>query len=189
MTNETLNITSIYNKYHNDILRYIKLKVHSVELAEELTNDTFIKVNNALKTYDGTLSTMNTWLHVIANNAILDYYRSKFNRDLQNEENVSEFTDENGTELFSFVSDSDSAKDLERAELMERIRIAFANLKPKYQRIADLFFIQEMSHIEICEICDLPIGTVKGMISRCKDMLQAQLKNTSIMEGIKVVAE
>ena len=181
-----LNITTIFNKHYNEILNYISTRIRNTDIAEELTSDTFIKANNALKTFDSKESSMSTWLHTIANNNIKDYLRSKQCKVKASEENVSDYTDENGNELYSFVSDSDTAREIESNELMNTINKAFANLKPKYKRIADLYFIEQYGYIEIAEMCEVPEGTVKGMISRCREMLQSQLQTESRMQGIRV---
>jgi len=181
-----LNITTLFNKHYTEILNYVNSRIKNYAIAEELTSDTFIKANNALKTFDSKQSSVTTWLHTIANNTIKDYLRSKQCKVKASEDNVSEYTDENGNELFSFVSDSDTSSEIESNELMNTINKAFANLKPKYKRIADLFFIDQLSHAEIADMCEVPLNTVKVMISRCKDMLQAQLISESKMQGIRV---
>ena len=175
-----LNITGLYNSYYSYILLYITRKIYNSDIAEELTNDVFINADKALKDFDGTKSNVKTWLHNIAKNITIDYNRSKRYKDKLKEDNVSEYTDENGNELFSFVSDNSTSQALESSELMNTINKAFATLKPKYRRIADLYFIEQYSHAEIMEICDVPEGTVKGMINRCKEMLQAQLQGEMV---------
>lgn len=175
-TEKVLTIENLYNRYHNDILNYINFSIRNLHIAEELTNDTFVKANNALNTYNSDLSAIYSWLRNIARNTIIDFMRSKYSHNKAKEQNVSDYTDENGNELFSFVSDNDTCSKLESKELLKTIKFAFANLKPKYQRIAELYFIQECSYVEISEICQIPLGSVKGMISRSREMLQSQLQ-------------
>jgi len=51
-----------------------------------------------------------------------------------------------------------------------------STLKPKYQRIAELYFLQDKPYNEVAELLEIPLGTVKGMINRVRTMLQAELK-------------
>jgi RNA polymerase sigma-70 factor (ECF subfamily) len=179
-------ITELYNTHYSSILGFITRSIYNSDDAEELASDTFINANKGLKGFDSSKSNAKTWLRTIAKNLIVDYSRSKRYKDKLAEDNVSEYTDENGNELFSFTSDNNTAQTIESNELQNVINKAFANLKPKYKRIADLYFIEQYSYAEIIEMCDVPEGTVKGMISRCKEMLQSQLQGESMMLGIGV---
>ena len=73
---------------------------------------------------------------------------------------------------------------MESNELNIGINNAFANLKPKYKRIAELYFLEDKQYNEIAEICNVPMGTVKGMISRCREMLQSELNNVRTMSKV-----
>ena len=95
--------------------------------------------------------------------------------------NVDSFVDEKGNELFTFVSDNSTSKDVENKELKAVILAAFNNLKPKYQKIAHLFFLEEKKIEEIADSCEMPVGTVKGMIFRCREQLQGQLEGAKML--------
>ncbi len=60
-------------------------------------------------------------------------------------------------------------------ELKKRINRAFNTLKPNYKRIAELFFLDGKKYHEIAEICQIPMGSVKGMINRARTLLQMEL--------------
>jgi RNA polymerase sigma factor (sigma-70 family) len=92
---------------------------------------------------------------------------------------VSDFVNpESGEEKFDFVSGSSSEANfrVENSEMHRKIRKALRNLKPQYKKIALLYFVQDLKYEEIAEICNVPIGTVKGMISRCREQLESELK-------------
>lgn len=169
---ETIN--QIYVKYHNDILHYICSKIKNIVLAEELSNDVFVKANRYLHSYDANKSKLNTWLYNIANSVIIDNFRK--DKNLYLNINVDNYTDEKGNELFSFISDNKTDSKIIRKELSNSIDIAFGSLKPKYIKIANLYFKEQKQYSEIAEICEIPIGTVKGMINRCREKLQEKLQ-------------
>ena len=118
----------IYTENYEGVLRHINMRVQDMSVAEELTNDVFMKVHKHLGDYDETKSAIPTWVRFIANNIVIDHFRS-----------------------------------------------SFRSLKPKYRRVAVLYFMNQKQYKEIAEILDIPMGTVFGMISRCRAMLQESL--------------
>jgi RNA polymerase sigma-70 factor (ECF subfamily) len=166
----------IHAKHFNEILNYIKFKVNCVEDAEEICIDTFEKACRYMDSFDESKSKLGTWLHNIANTCISDHYKKDGNAYRYNEISTSDFADEeSGLDRFQFVEVESADSLAENNELHNKIVRAFRSLKPKYRKIATLYFLREKEYAEIAEICDVPMGTVKGMISRCRAMLQMEL--------------
>lgn len=177
-----LNFESVYNEYHKRIQFYINGKVKNSDAAQELCADVFIKVNDNLVYYMGEIAGLSTWIYSIAKNTVIDYYRVDKSKHYTN---VSNFADaETGKETFQFVASESYEVDsvLENSELSNRINNAFASLKPNYRRIAELYFIDDKQYNEIAEICNIPLNTVKGMIHRCRAMLQESI-NKELIHG------
>jgi RNA polymerase sigma-70 factor (ECF subfamily) len=173
-TTETMNFNQVYAKFYNQILHYVNTKVNNINDAEDITAKVFVNAYKHFDKYNESVSKMTTWLHFIANNAVIDFFRA--NKYHATDVHVSDFVDETGKEMFEFVG-TDGNDVSNNRELREAILKAFASLKPKYRRIANLYFMHEKEYSEIAEICNVPLGTVKGMINRCRTMLQAQLVN------------
>ncbi len=166
-------IESLYKLHYQGILNFINMKLHNLEVAEELANDTFIKAMQNRHLYNSDKSSISTWLYNIAKNCVIDYYR-KDNSDKYI--NVSNFTDESGKEMYQFTDDSRNDIILENKELSESIKKAMSTLKPKYQKIAQMYFIADKPYNEIAEALEMPVGSVKSMIFRIKEMLQGRLQ-------------
>jgi len=180
-TMPVVSIESLYKLHYGAIYNFINMKLHNVEVSEELTNDTFIKANNNMYQFNADKSKLLTWLYNIAKNCVIDYYR----KDQSDKYiNVSNFNDaETGKEIFQFADISDSQRTdtiLENKELFANVQKAMSKLKPKYQKIAELHFIADKPYNEIAELLEMPLGSVKGTINRIKAMLtsQAELKYT-----------
>jgi RNA polymerase sigma-70 factor (ECF subfamily) len=171
----TGNITGVYNEFYNQVKFFINGKVKDEMTAEDLTADTFMKVQRFISQYDSK-NAFTTWLYSIANNRVIDYWRTK-NAKFGKNINVDGYVDEDGNELFQFEASNDVQETIESNESMNTINSAISRLKPKYQRIAELFFIKEMEYNEIAELCEVPLGTVKGMVFRCREMLQSELES------------
>lgn len=163
----------IYAKHFNVILNYLKYKVSCVEDAEDICIETFVKACRYMDSYDENQSKVSTWLHNIANSCIVSYYRSSVYTD--KETCVSDIVDSEGRQTFVFKSDVEISDTVESKEFQHKVAKAFRSLKPKYRKIATLYFLREKEYKEIAEICQVPMGTVKGMISRCRAMLQMEL--------------
>lgn len=68
------NIEDVYINHVDLVYRYIFLLVHNKEVAEDLTQETFIKVFRNFSQFNG-LSNLNTWIIKIAKNTTYDYFK------------------------------------------------------------------------------------------------------------------
>ena len=171
--NETFE--EVYNKNYNSIYHYVNFKIKDSEIAKDITQDVFIKLHKNFDKYDVYMAKLNTWLRTIANNAIIDYIRSKANKNSLVNISVNQSIDDDNKEYLQLPDNSTNDNTAENNELLDKLGTAFDNLKPKYKQIAEMFFIQELTYKEIEAILNIPMGTVKGMINRCRTKLQKQL--------------
>ncbi len=145
---------------HQSRLRKLlrKLTHNDVALADELAQETFIKVYQSIASFKGKAK-FSTWLYRIAYNTFISHQRRK---KLMEEEYTPENFDEAGQDL----------------RLNESIDIAkaLAQLPFRQQAIFDLHYQQGFSHHEISEILALPLGTVKSDLLRGRETLKKHLK-------------
>ena len=176
---KTLSFEQVYNEYYPIILNYVRSKINNQLNAEDITAKVFIKVYQNFKTYNSEKGKLNTWIYTIANNTLIDFFRcDKSNNYIS----VNGFTDDNGKETHEFIASSsyNTDKIIDNMELKKRINRAFNKLKPNYRKFAQLFFIEQKKYEEIADILQVPIGTVKGTINRCREQLMNDLKNCYI---------
>src|SRR5690625_3630884 len=69
----------IYDKYHQDLYRFIFYMVKNKQLTEDLVQEVYIKVLNSYDTFRGE-SSQKTWLFSIARHVTIDYFRSQKRR-------------------------------------------------------------------------------------------------------------
>jgi RNA polymerase sigma-70 factor (ECF subfamily) len=178
--NMPLQFNGIYKQNYSDILNYVNFKLHNINDSEEITNDVFVNFFNNIRNYDES-NQLNTVLYSYAKNAIIDFARKRL---LDKHINVSEITNvETGREVFQFVDNSNNDT-IENKELGNSITNAINNLTTKYKKIAELFFIKDQPYDEIAIACEIPLGTVKAMISRVRTMLQANNALKRVYQGI-----
>jgi len=69
--------TELYQSQYSSVYFYIFGKIGNKEEAEDLTHDIFLSVYKHFDSYDETKAKLNTWLYVIVNNRLINYYKSR----------------------------------------------------------------------------------------------------------------
>jgi RNA polymerase sigma-70 factor, ECF subfamily len=137
--------------------------------AEDLTQDIFLKIFKALKTFDRRAN-FQTWLISISRNLCIDHYRSV------RKERETMARDVDASELVPVSRERGPHSVLEQIDLKQRIRQALAELPPTLRQAVVLRDLQEFSYQEIADQLGLPEGTVKSRINRGRLELARQLK-------------
>lgn len=70
-------LEALYVEQHNNIVHYIYRKILNWEDAEDIAQDVFASCCKNIDRYDEEKSSLLTWLYVIANNKLKNYYRDK----------------------------------------------------------------------------------------------------------------
>jgi RNA polymerase sigma-70 factor (ECF subfamily) len=172
--NNIKEFNKVYKNNKNYVLNFINHRMTHSAVAEDIAAETWRKAAKYFNTFDGNKSKIKTWLCTIAKNLITDEFRKGMKAF--SIETINEYKEVDKQRNAFAVNSADS--DIIRKEVSSSIKNAFDALKPKYRVIADLFFIEQKSYDEISEITDLPLGSVKGMLSRCRAMLQSDLHQT-----------
>ena len=181
------NNTEIYNTYHKLVFGQVMKMVKNYHDTEDVTSEVFrkiVRLNSKPETrFDGDKSAFGTWLRTIVISVTLDFFKTNHQDRFTA---VSDFVNGEGSEAFQF--DAPQAKSPEKLmtenELKMRIIKAFRELKPKYRKVAMLYFMREQSYQEISDFVNVPIGTVKGMLSRARKELQRELKGLYNFEPV-----
>ena len=146
-------LKTIYSMYSSSLYGVISRIITHTELAEDVLQETFVKIWQSAKNYDETKGRLFTWMMNIARNLSIDKLRSKdFKNSLKNQdiENNVSFVDEQNKVTFN--PDVLGVKQL------------VSNLKPDLQAVLDLVYYKGFTHVEAAEELDLPLGTVKTRI-------------------------
>lgn len=90
LTNE-----EIYTQYRDKVFGYVKNHVNSIEDAEDITSDIFVKIYSKLDTYDESKASLSTWIYSMTSNTVIDFYRtshihSEIPEDLTEDKNTVE---------------------------------------------------------------------------------------------------
>jgi RNA polymerase sigma-70 factor (ECF subfamily) len=167
------NFNQLYAENYNKTVIYVNFRIRDLQKSEEITNDAFMKIYKHFDEFDQSKGKFTTWLYQIVKNTMIDYIRADYEKKYTVK--VSGYVNDDGEETFQYTSDEATDEGLENAELSTKIEKAFNKLKPAYRNIAELYFIKQMKYDEIVTATGLPMGSVKGMISRCRELLQNNL--------------
>jgi RNA polymerase sigma-70 factor (ECF subfamily) len=137
--------------------------------AEDLTQDIFLKIFKALKTFDRRAN-FQTWLISISRNLCIDHYRSV------RKERETMARDVDASVLAPVSRERGPYGELEQVDLKHLIRVALAELPPTLRQAVVLRDLQEFTYQEIADQLGLPEGTVKSRINRGRLELARQLK-------------
>ena len=141
-----------------------------VQLAEEVTEDTFFQVWRQAPRFDPTRGTAMAWIMTIARSRALDAWRSAPPFDSQPDYEV-----DSGEQTQS----QDAPPDLLSAiEQTDQLHAALASLDALPRQLVALAFFRGLSHDEIATTTGLPLGTVKSHIRRALAQLKAALNPT-----------
>lgn len=170
----------LIRRYERPVFSLIFRMVRDRELAEDLAQDTFIKVLNHIDRYRPEFK-LSSWLFKIANNVAIDHLRRRQLDTISMDGSPhAQTADAIEATSFDVVVDQESAlEELEAKEMGTAIERAIASLRPEYRSCIMLRHVEDRSYEEIAATLDLPLGTVKTYIHRARHELRKAL------EGLK----
>lgn len=171
------NFNVVYKEQQPKVLKYVKLKVYPhLECADEIVNDVFLKVYQNLDKFDSTKSNIKTWIFTIANNCVIDYFRSI---KLEKASKTNYLDSKHQTDaMYSINSTNTTDGDMIYSETINAVKLAILKLDADMQMIAELRYFKQYKYQEIVDELNIPMGTVKTSLNRIKNYL---IKNTEIV--------
>lgn len=169
----------LIRRYQRPVYSLIFRMVRNRELAEDLAQDTFVKVLNAIESYRPEYK-FSSWIFKIANNAAIDHLRRRSLDTLSLDGSPHAENSEAIEATTLQVSDTAESPldEVANRELGTSIEAAIASLRPEYRSCILLRHVEGRSYEEIAEILELPLGTVKTYIHRARNELRILLADT-----------
>lgn len=170
----------IMDRYEKKLLSYISKKTNlSVEDAENLLQDIFIKVYKKLNYYNSSY-TFNAWIYKIAYNAILDNYKKK---DKWNHVSLDLNIDEEwNNSLLDLIEDKNAniEDNLKKQELNKKIFEIINSLDEKYKEVIILKYMEDLKYEEISDVLKIPYNTVGTLINRAKKQIKQLVEKSDL---------
>ncbi len=168
----------LIRRYERPIFSLIYRMVRDRELAEDLSQETFVKALNAIDSYRPEYK-FSSWIFKIANNAAIDHLRRRELKTLSLDGAPHAQTADaiEATALQIGDRGETPLEELEARELGGAIEEAIGRLRPEYRSCILLRHVEGRPYEEIAEILELPLGTVKTYIHRARNELREALSD------------
>ena len=166
----------LIRRYERPVFALLFRMVRDRELAEDLSQETFVKALNAIESYRPEFK-FSSWIFKIANNAAIDHLRRRELETLSLDGSPHAETPEamQATALQIGARQESPLDTVEARELGSEIEAAIGRLRPEYRSCILLRHVEGRAYEEIAEILDLPLGTVKTYIHRARNELRVAL--------------
>lgn len=156
----------LYEHHLPKIYRYVRFKVNGQSEAEDIAHEVFLSAWQNIRGYKYEGLPFSSWLYQIARNAVIDSYRTaKKNLPI---EMVKE-------DLFE-ISDQQAEK-MDTALEMNKVKKMISLLKPDYQDVIIMRFIEELSQEEIAAALNKSEGAIRLIQHRALKELKSLLEN------------
>ena len=147
---EKVAVEALYDMYSASLFGVIVRIVNDEAIAEDILQDTFVKIWNSFSSYSTEKGRLFTWMVNIARNLAIDKIRSKdFKNQTKNQEleNNVTFIDEQRNTVY-------------KPELLG-VKDLVEQLKPEQKSILDLVYFKGYTHVEAADELGVPLGTIK----------------------------
>lgn len=156
----------LYDFYAPRIFRFIRLKVGSQALAEDLSSESFLRIWEYLQREEKEVEeSFQALLYKIARNLITDYYKRKSSQELLIDDDFGEF-----------LAKQPARDEIASKESAEEIHKALVMIKEEYQNVIIWYYIDDISVSEIAKIMEKSQGAIRVLIHRALKALKDHLE-------------
>ncbi len=160
-------------RHQSRVLALLENLIGDRDLAEDLAQESFLRVYRARKTYRPGAK-FSTWLYTIVNRVAANALRSRARRREVNM--VSDQPGQSGErpleQLALAASGQMPARQLDRAEMQQIVQAAVASLNERQRMAVLLSKFEQMSYAEISEVMELTPQAIKSLLSRARGNLR-----------------
>lgn len=162
----------VYGEFRGRVHGYLLGMTKDPVEAEDLTQETFVKIERALPEFRGE-SSLATWVYRVATNTCLDHLKSR--RARENTATVSLHQPEAGETGLADCSSPSPESSAVQSEMSACVQDYMLELPPPYRSVIVLHDMQGLTNPEIADVLGVTAGTVKIRVHRARAMLKAAL--------------
>jgi RNA polymerase sigma-70 factor (ECF subfamily) len=164
---------AVYTKFYRSIYRYVRKHISSSPVAEEITQDIFLKIHQNKASFDSRFE-LSSWIWAIARNTVFDQLRKIRNKHPSHTQSLDDPVLKCHFEPSSDITAETLMLDeTERKKLQELIN----HLSHKQQEAIFLRLVNKFSYREISASMNLSLSAVKSLINRGKTTLVTIAQN------------
>jgi RNA polymerase sigma-70 factor (ECF subfamily) len=148
-------LAQLYDRYGRIVYALILRIVRNQAAAEDLVQETFLRVWNRAQSFDAQKGAVGPWLMTVARNRAIDYLRSQEGRDRK----LAVFEENEDPRLYSGME-----SDIVLADEARRVKAAMAKLPDNQRQVIELAYFDGLSQTEMAARLGQPLGTVKTWV-------------------------
>ena len=160
-------LAKLYDRYGRSVYALVYRVVRDQGIAEDLVQETFLRVWNRSSHFDAVKGSLVTWILTIARNQAIDYLRSVDARMARGQ-----------TELDALEHPAlfvDMEQDLLNSDRVRRVREAFGRLSPNQRLVLEMAYFEGLSQSEMALRTKQPLGTIKTWVRAALQILRDEL--------------
>ncbi len=163
----------LYDKYYSQIFGYVLKRVANLEIAQDVTSETFLKALKNLWQFRWQNVPFSCWLYRIANNEIVNYFR-KHKSGWVSLEKIADPASSSNPHLELVEAQEELKKHRDFLMAQEKV----SHLPAKYQEVITLRFFEKKQIKEIAQILSKKEGTIKSLLHRGLEKLRREFPET-----------
>jgi RNA polymerase sigma-70 factor (ECF subfamily) len=160
------SVNTIWQEFSKELLLFIKARISLNEDAEDILQESFIKIHNNIDTLKNEQA-LKSWLYLIVKNTIYDFYKKKKIK--------TEFFDEQNYEL---VADFEK----EEKDIQKALLVMVDNLPEKYKQALKLVDFEGFSQKQLAEKEKISLPAAKSRVQRARKMLKNNILDCCFIE-------
>ncbi|MCX6591670.1 MAG: sigma-70 family RNA polymerase sigma factor [Acidobacteria bacterium] len=164
-------LEEVYKRFGRLVFSLILRVVRDSAVAEDLTQETFLRAWNRVQGFDGERGKFGPWLLAIARNRAIDYLRSVDGRQRHNSIEIS-----SSESPLLFVSMDEDVINSDRGR---RLKTAFEQLNDNQRQVMELAYFEGLSQSEMATKLNQPLGTIKTWTRAALQVLRNALGETT----------
>lgn len=165
---------ALYRRHQSPLYRFAFLRCGSPDTAADVVQEIFLGLlSNALK-FDPTRGALQGFLFGVARNLLLKREEAQHRFITRNHGE-----DDESDVIATLVDPApEPAERLLAEERAEHVRLALQQLPPHYRDVIILYEMHDLSYVEIAQVCDIDLGTVRSRLSRARARLVSLLSDS-----------
>jgi RNA polymerase sigma-70 factor (ECF subfamily) len=171
-----MHLMEIYDEYYRPVRRFILNTVRNEWVADDLVQETFIKINNNLETVRDA-SKLKSWIFRIAYNNCQDFFRSRGKSSSLDNEEIQEIPEETSSPAVPATQ-----KALEQFQMRQCVFGLVNHLPEPLRSVIILSDVDEFSQQEIADIIGITVANVKTRLHRARKKLKGLLEEHCVFE-------
>ena len=160
----------IIRDYKDGLIFYLQGFVCDLHIAEELAEDTFVKIVTRKPKFSGK-SSFKTWLYAIGRNVALDYLKKRSRRKEIPIDEICAMT----------VDEKIFEEDFMREERRITVHRAMCRLKSEYRQVLWLTYFEGFSNKETAAVMNKKIHSIEALVSRARRALREELEKENFI--------